>query len=113
LTATQYLKDNRLLPRGFEKSTAPAEIGVYGAAAGDADFGASGDRVRYVVDISGDGPYSVEVELRYESIGFRWASNLESYDAAEPKRFVTYYRSVSSASSIIVATTRAQLGTKQ
>jgi hypothetical protein len=113
LTATQYLKDNRLLPRGFEKSTAPAEIGVYGAAAGDADFGASGDRVRYVVDISGDGPYSVEVELRYESIGFRWASNLESYDAAEPKRFVTYYRSVSSASSIIVATTRAQLATKQ
>jgi hypothetical protein len=86
LTATQYLKDNALLPRGFEKSTAPAEIGVYGAAAGDADFGASGDRVRYVVDISGDGPYSVEVELRYESIGFRWASNLESYDAAEPKR---------------------------
>ena len=31
LTATQYLKDNRLLPRGFDKATATAEIGVYGA----------------------------------------------------------------------------------
>ena len=40
LTATQYLKDNRLLPRGFEKSTAPAEIAVYGLAANDADFSA-------------------------------------------------------------------------
>ena len=32
LTATQYLKDNRLLPRGFDKTTAAAEIGVYGEA---------------------------------------------------------------------------------
>ena len=32
LTATQYLKDNRLLPRGFDKATAPPEIGVFGAA---------------------------------------------------------------------------------
>ena len=111
LTATQYLKDNRLLPRGFEKSTAPAEIGVYGAAAGDADFAASGDRVRYVVAVSGDGPYRVEVELRYQAIGFRWAHNLERYDAAEPQRFVTYYRAMSSTSSILVATTRAQLAT--
>ena len=34
LTATQYLKDNRLLPRGFDKATAAAEIGVYGGARG-------------------------------------------------------------------------------
>jgi hypothetical protein len=108
LTATQYLKDNRLLPRGFEKSTAPAEISVYGAASGDVDFGASGDRVRYAVDIAGAGPYSVEVELRYQSIGFRWAHNLEGYDAPEPRRFVTYYRSLSSSSSIVIATARTQ-----
>ena len=30
LTATQYLKDNRLLPRGFDKATADPQIGVYG-----------------------------------------------------------------------------------
>ena len=59
LTATQYLKDNRLLPRGFEKSTAPAEIAVYGLAANDADFSQSGDQVRYAVDVSGGGPYTV------------------------------------------------------
>jgi hypothetical protein len=108
LTATQYLKDNRLLPRGFEKSTAPAEIAVYGTASGDTNFAASGDRVRYTVDVSGNGPYSVEVELRYQSIGFRWAHNLEGYDAPEPRRFVSYFRSMSSTSSIVVATARTQ-----
>jgi hypothetical protein len=110
LTATRYLKDNRLLPRGFEKSTASADIAVHGAAANDADFAASGDRVRYVVDVPNDGPHSVEVELRYQSIGFRWANNLDGYDAPEPKRFVSYYRSMSSTSSLVVATAHAQLG---
>ena len=90
-----------------DKATAPAEIGVYGAASGDADFAASGDRVRYAVDVPAAGPYSVEVELRYQSIGFRWAHNLEGYDAPEPRRFLGYYRSMSSTSSVVVATARA------
>jgi hypothetical protein len=108
LTATQYVKDNRLLPRGFEKATAQAEIAVHGAAARDADFTGSGDRVRYAVDAPGAGPYTVEVELRYQPIGYRWAHNLEGYDAPEPKRFVSYYRSMSSSSSIVVAAATTQ-----
>ena len=47
LHATQYLKDNRLLPRGFDKRTAAPEIAVVGAGAADADFTGAGDRVRY------------------------------------------------------------------
>ena len=112
LTATQYLKDNRLLPRGFEKSTAPAEIAVYGLAANDADFSQSGDQVRYAVDVSGGGPYTVQVELLYQSIGYRWANNLDGYDAPEPKRFVSYYRSMSSTSSVLVATATTPLAVR-
>jgi hypothetical protein len=108
LTATHYLKDNRLLPRGFDKATADAEIGVYGSAAQDQDFGASGDRVRYAVSVPpGGGPFQVDVELLYQPIGFRWAHNLEKYDAAEPKRFVGYYNAMSSASWVVVAKTAA------
>ena len=47
LQATRYLKDNRLLPRGFDKRTAAPEIAVVGAAAADEDFTGDGDRVRY------------------------------------------------------------------
>jgi len=112
LTATQYLKDNRLLPRGFEKSTAPAEIAVYGLAANDADFSQSGDQVRYAVDVPGGGPYTVRVELLYQSIGYRWANNLDGYDAPEPKRFVSYYRSMSSTASVLVATATTPLAVR-
>ena len=109
LTATQYLKDNRLLPRGFDKTTAAAEVGVYGEATSDADFGSGGDRVRYAVEVPASGTYRIEVELRYQTIGYRWAHNLDGYDAPEPQRFVTYYRSMSSSSSVVVATAAAQL----
>lgn len=103
LTATQYLKDNRLLPRGFDKATAHADIAVHGGARGDADFTAAGDRVRYRVGVAGAaGPFTVEVELRYQAIGYRWASNLENYDAPEPKRFVGYYRAMSQSASELV-----------
>ena len=56
LTAVRYLKDNRLLPRGFDKTTADAEIGVYGGAAADPDFGAGGDRTRYRVPVRRPAP---------------------------------------------------------
>ena len=108
LNATHYLKDNRLLPRGFDKATADPDIGVYGAARDDASFSGGGDRVRYAVDVpAGGGPFTVDVELLYQPIGFRWAHNLEKYDAAEPKRFVDYYNAMSSGSWVVVAKTTA------
>ena len=106
LTATQYLKDNRLLPRGFDKASADPDIAVYGDAAKDADFSGEGDRVRFVVDAPGSGPVTVEAELLYQPIAFRWARNLGTYDAAEPKRFVSYYNELASTSAIVVAKAR-------
>jgi hypothetical protein len=106
LTATQYLKDNRLLPRGFDKTTAAAEIGVYGSARGDATFTGGADRVRYSIARPVAGLFTVDVELRYQSIAYRWARNLERYDAPEPKRFVGYYNAMASTSSLVVATAR-------
>jgi len=104
LTATQYLKDNRLLPRGFDKGTADPLIGVYGAAAQDSNFAGEGDRVRYVVDVpAGGGPFLVEAELLYQPIGYRWAHNLEKYDAPEPKRFVNYFNAMASGSWVVIA----------
>ena len=109
LTALRYLKDNRLLPRGFDKATADQMVEVVGDARNDADFAAGGDRVRYSVDVgNGAGPFDVDVELRFQPIGFRWAHNLEPYDAMEPKRFVRYYESMGSDASQVVAKAIAQ-----
>ena len=104
LQATRFVKDNRLLPRGFDKSTAGADIAVRGDAAADADFTADGDRVRYRIDISrATGSLEVEVALRYQPISFRWAQNLKAYDASEPRRFVSYFEAMSEHSSLVVA----------
>ena len=109
LSAVRYLKDNRLLPRGFDKRSAPAEIGVFGAATEDGDFDNGGDRVRYRVPVTGTGTYRVDVELRYQSIAYRWAHNLEQYDAPEPARFVRYYKAAAPDSSVVVGTATARL----
>jgi hypothetical protein len=106
LRAVSFLKDNRLLPRGFDKTTAEPDIAVIGDARQDADFADGGDRVRYVVPAgAGGGPWQVDAELRYQPISFRWAQNLRSYDAFEPKRFGGYYEAMAPGSSTVLART--------
>jgi len=104
LTAIGYLKDNRLLPQGFDKSTADKDIAVYGAAMQDADFYDASDNIRYSIALgSGQGPFEVEAELWYQPIGYRWANNLKPYNAAEPHRFTGYYDSMAVDTAIVVA----------
>jgi hypothetical protein len=104
LNAVRYEKDNRLLPRGFDKAGADDEIAVHGAAAQDQDFVGGGDKIRYSVDLAnGPGPFQVEAELWFQPIGYRWANNLKPYDAFEPKRFVGYYESMASGSAVRIA----------
>jgi hypothetical protein len=95
--ALSYVKDSRLLPRGFDKRTTPADVAVHGGALDDPDFSAGGDRVRYSIDVAGArGPLLVEVQLWYQPIAYRWVENLRTYEAIEPQRFVDYFDEMSS-----------------
>lgn len=104
LTGVRFIKDTRLLPKGFDKATAPYEVAVQGSATGDSDFSGGGDTVRYLVS-TGDakGPFTVRAELRYQTIGFRWADNLRRYTSMEPQRFIRYYDAIASTSSALLA----------
>jgi hypothetical protein len=106
LRATHYLKDNRLLPRGFDKATAHADIAVHGEARDDRSFSAEGDVVRYRVPTT---TARIDVELRYQPIAFRWADNLRRYDASEPRRFMGYFAAMAGESSAIVARASRQV----
>ena len=103
LFGSHYLKDNRLLPKGFDKARADAEIQVVGGAREDARFQGGGDVTAYSVAVpAGASGLTVSAELLYQSIGYRWAQNLRGYEAPEPKRFLAYYeRSASSASKLV------------
>ncbi len=109
LHAVGYVKDNRVLPTGFDKRTAPADIAVMGEAADDANFIAGEDRVQYSVWVgNAPGPFQVEAELWYQPVGFRWAHNLLRYNATEPQRFVRYYDSLSSSNAVVLARAEAK-----
>jgi len=111
LSGVRFLKDNRLLPRGFNKQNADKEIAVVGDAQEDPDFAGGSDRVRYSVSIgnggsgNGTGPYRVEAELLYQPIAYRWANNLKRYDSMETKRFTRYYDEMSGGSAVVLART--------
>ena len=110
LKAVRYAKDNRLLPQGFDKATAGADIAVHGNAADDTDFTGGSDRVQYAVDAAGArGSLTIEAELLYQPIGFRWADNLRAYKAAETVRFVSYYDAMSSATAAPLARATATI----
>lgn len=106
MSAERWVKDNRLLPAGFDASRADGRVSVHGAATSDASFTSGGDEVRYSVDVSpGAGPFTVTVELWFQPIAYRWAQNLGEYDSFETDRFVRYYESMAAASALIVART--------
>lgn len=95
LRGAVYLKDNRLLPDGFPKDSASADIAVCGNASGDPNFQAGGDLIRYQVNLEDlTGPFTVHAELLYQSVGYRWAQNLNGLEASEPQTFISYYQSV-------------------
>lgn len=104
LSAVRYVKDNRLLPKGFDKAGAGKDIAVQGEAAGDTDFTGGSDKVRLSVAVgTAAGPFEVEAELLYQPIGYRWANNLKKYDAMEPKRFTSYYDAMTGATAARIA----------
>jgi hypothetical protein len=78
---------------------------VVGDARNDPGFIGGGDRVRYSVAIGTvSGPFTIDAELLYQPIGYRWAQNLKSYDReAEPRRFNRYFDSLQSSTALVLA----------
>jgi len=104
LTATQYLKDNRILPAGFDKATASADIAVRGEAATDPGFQGGSSITKYLIPAGGaPGPFRIAVELLYQPIGYRWARNLASVQADETQHFVKYFDQAGANSAVVLA----------
>lgn len=103
LRGIDYIKDNRLLPVGFDKATAEPRVAVHGSAGDDADFTGGADSVRYSIDVANaQGPFVVDAVLWFQPIGYRWAENLRPYDAPEPQRFVGYYTAMSEGTGTVL-----------
>ena len=87
LRGMTYLKDNRILPNGFDKTTAPSDVAVTGAALNDANFTGGGDQITYQVSGLATDTYSVTVELIYQTVAYAFAQDLFQDQDAEIKDF--------------------------
>ena len=78
LRAKTYLKDNRLLPQGFDKSTASADIAVHGRATTDNNFIGGGDDIDYQIDISeaSAGDLTLKIDLNYQTVSYQYLQDL-------------------------------------
>jgi hypothetical protein len=104
LRGAGYVKDNRLLPLGFGKDTVHEDIAVYGLAAEDEDFVGGRDEVEYTIDVGeARGPFTVTVQLLYQSIGYRWVDNLRRYDSPESARFSHYYETTYNLPTVVAS----------
>ena len=104
LEAASYRKDNRLLPSGFEKQAPYQDIAVRGEAKEDDDFQGGGDEIQYVIDLGeNQGPFTVTVELLYQSIGYCWANNLSGYSDPLVESFMGYYNKVPNTPTVITS----------
>jgi hypothetical protein len=93
MRAAGYIKDNRLLPYGFNKRSASTDIKVYGHAEQDRNFKAGTDEITYRVNTDkSSGPYTVTARLLYTPVSFAFAKDLRR-DEHLPlvKRFRHYY----------------------
>jgi hypothetical protein len=87
-----WVKDNRLLPAGFDRlGGAAADIDAVGVA-GDVDFVGGSDRVHYTLDVAGAvAPLTVEAELVYQPLSARWAAELFASGTTEALAFEVMY----------------------
>jgi hypothetical protein len=111
LFAATYLKDNRILPRGFDKSTAAPDIAVQGDALADPNFTDRGHIIKYSVELGqAAGPFEIDADLWYQPIGYRWANNLKPYDAEEPRRFTGYYDATGAGGAVLLVKATSRSG---
>ncbi len=92
LRAFSYVKDNRLLPAGFNKNSAPVDVRVYGMADRDADFTGGSDKVTYEIDVTGTrGRLTVTVELLYQTLSYPFVADLATTDTNLVNNFMGLY----------------------
>jgi hypothetical protein len=92
LRAASYLKDNRLLPEGFEKGTVGDDVAVRGEATLDSNFIGGSDLVTYMINVARfDGPFTVSAELLYQTLSFKYAQAVLEEEGALIDQFAAVY----------------------
>jgi hypothetical protein len=86
------VKDNRLLPAGFDKGSASDDIAVYGRAFDDENFIGGSDQVAYEINVaSANGMLNITVELLYQTLSYPFVADLANTNTNLVNRFMGLY----------------------
>lgn len=104
LRGKEYLKDNRILPTGFDKHNAPSDIQVVGEALTDTDFIGGSDEIAYRIEGLAGGNYNIKAELVYQTLAYGFSQDLFS-DTVTPEvvDFKTMYDASPEKSTVIAS----------
>ncbi len=92
LRAAGFVKDNRLLPRGWESDGPHAADTRPVGVDGDDDFADGRDTVRYRIAVGDAVPHTIEATLHYTVLSPRHAAELFEVDTPEVAAFAAVYR---------------------
>jgi hypothetical protein len=102
LRASQYLKDNRLTPAGFDKAVVPDDVKVVGNAAQDPNFNLGEDSITYLVPVI-PGSYEISAELIYQPVQYAFMQDLlQDIALPEVADFNLMYSATASLTDVIV-----------
>ncbi len=90
LSAANYIKDNRLLPAGFDKENVFIDVAVHGKALNDPNFQGGGDSIEYHMPVDGINALTITLEVLYQSISYRWIENFRLFDSKPIHAFLNY-----------------------
>lgn len=103
LRGMNYLKDNRILPAGFNKATAHPDIKVHGNANSDSNFVGGSDTITYRISGLTDTQYAIDTELLYQTLAYSWAQDLFSDNSSEVAAFKGMFESSTMKTSQIAS----------
>ncbi|MFQ5944167.1 MAG: hypothetical protein ACE5JF_11490 [Anaerolineales bacterium] len=106
MQAAQYLKDNRIMPAGQDKFGAVESIQPRGKAVGDEDYQGGVDEIQYAIDLRQEqGPFSVTVEVLYQSIAHPWIEAMRGRGSEETEGFLRLYDAVPNIPVVVASET--------
>ena len=87
LRGMTYLKDNRILPLGFNKVIAPQDVKVIGNALNDTNFIGGSDNVTYRIKDLTENQYNIEAELIHQPMSYSFVQDLVQTTSNEADDF--------------------------
>jgi hypothetical protein len=101
LRGMSYQKDNRLLPAGFNKTSAANDIRVVGMAEDDPNFQGGSDTIAYHLNNLTRSRYIVTAELIYQPVSFAFVHDLSLDSDPEIVAFRAMFNASGEKSSLI------------